>query len=140
MEIFRSALKVAAPAGVFQTILDQGPEIGALLQGVRESAQHTMHGKEYLSYVDRLLEGWRSLYQREPGRDAGDVKESLSPRERNILELIAEGQSNQEIARALGIAPETVKSHVKSIFVKLSVDKRAHAVARAQSLGLVRGK
>jgi LuxR family maltose regulon positive regulatory protein len=41
------------------------------------------------------------------------------------------------MARTLGIAPETVKTHVKNIFVKLAVDKRAHAVARAQALGLV---
>jgi LuxR family maltose regulon positive regulatory protein len=52
--------------------------------------------------------------------------------------LIAQGQSNKEIARTLGITPETVKSHVKSIFTKLDVDKRAQAVARAQALGLVK--
>jgi len=51
--------------------------------------------------------------------------------------LIAEGRSNKEIARILSIAPETVKSHVKHIFVKLNVERRAQAVSRAQSLGLV---
>jgi LuxR family transcriptional regulator, maltose regulon positive regulatory protein len=44
--------------------------------------------------------------------------------------------SNKEIARDLAIAPETVKSHVKNIFAKLNVEKRAQAVSRAQSLGL----
>jgi LuxR family transcriptional regulator, maltose regulon positive regulatory protein len=58
-------------------------------------------------------------------------------RERNIVNLIAQGQPNKEIARGLGIAPETVKTHVKHIFVKLDVDKRTRAVARAQSLGIV---
>ena len=140
MEVFRKALKVAATAGVFQTILDEGPEIGPLLQVVRSGVEHTAHASQNLPYVDRLLEGWRSLYQSEPGRDAAGVKESLSSRERNILQLIAEGQSNKEIARTLGIAPETVKSHVKSIFLKLEVDKRAQAVARAQGLGLVRNE
>ncbi len=52
--------------------------------------------------------------------------------------MIAEGRSNKEIARSLGIAPETVKSHVKNIFDKLSVEKRAQAIARPQSLGLLR--
>ncbi len=60
----------------------------------------------------------------------------LSPRERNILELIGEGRSNKEIARSLRITPETVKSHVKNMFVKLGVERRAQAVARAQGLGL----
>lgn len=55
-----------------------------------------------------------------------------------ILEMIGEGKSNKEIARALDITSETVKSHVKNIFVKLAVEKRAQALTRAQSLGLVR--
>jgi LuxR family maltose regulon positive regulatory protein len=63
--------------------------------------------------------------------------ESLSAREGDILKLIAQGLSNKQIARSLAIAPETVKSHVKHIFAKLSVEKRAQAVSLAQSLGLV---
>jgi len=55
---------------------------------------------------------------------------SLSPRERNILELIGEGRSNKEIARALDISPETVKSHIKNMFAKLGVERRAEAVYR----------
>ena len=55
-----------------------------------------------------------------------------------IVALIAQGQSNKEIARTLGITPETVKSHLKSIFTKLEVEKRAQAVSRAQALGLVK--
>ena len=61
---------------------------------------------------------------------------SLSPRECGILELIGRGYSNKKVARALGITAETVKSHVKRVFIKLDVNTRAHAVARAQSLGL----
>jgi len=65
------------------------------------------------------------------------IAEPLSAREGDILKLIAQGQSNKEIARSLAIAPETVKSHVKRIFSKLAVERRAQAVSRAQSLGLV---
>ena len=61
---------------------------------------------------------------------------TLSPRECGILELIGQGYSNKRVARALGITAETVKSHVKRVFIKLDVNTRAHAVARAQSLGL----
>jgi LuxR family maltose regulon positive regulatory protein len=46
--------------------------------------------------------------------------------------------AEQEIARSLGIAPETVESHVKNIFDKLSVEERAQAIAHAQSAGLLR--
>ena len=55
----------------------------------------------------------------------------LSPRERSILELIGQGRSNKEIARALGISPETVKSHIKNMFTKLGVERRAQAIYRA---------
>jgi LuxR family maltose regulon positive regulatory protein len=137
IEVFGEVLKVAAPAGIYQSILDQGPEIGPLLQAMRDGTRNTAQTKDMVSYIDRLLDGWRARYQ--PGnksqRDA--ERESLSARERNIVDLIAQGLSNKEIARSLGIAPETVKSHVKSIFLKLAVDKRAHAVARAQAMGLI---
>jgi LuxR family maltose regulon positive regulatory protein len=61
----------------------------------------------------------------------------LSPRETDILTLIAQGLSNKETARSLDIAPETVKSYLKSVFAKLGVERRAQAVSRAQTLGLV---
>ena len=61
---------------------------------------------------------------------------SLSPRECGILELIGQGYSNKRVARTLGISAETVKSHVKRVFIKLDVNTRAYAVARAQSLGI----
>jgi LuxR family transcriptional regulator, maltose regulon positive regulatory protein len=137
LEAFRKVLKLAAPAGFFQTILEQGPEVGTLLLATREAADRSPHAKDELACIDRFLAGWRSLHRSDTDHGSNTVKEALSPRERNILELIAEGQSNKEIARTLGVAPETVKSHVKNIFVKLDVDKRAQAVARAQTLGLV---
>ena len=131
-------MKAGAATGIYQSILDQGPQIGPLLQAMRGDMRNAAQTRERLSYIDRLLDGWRALYQRGDQAPREAARESLSARERNIVELIAQGLSNKEIARDLGIAPETVKSHVKSIFVKLSVDKRAHAVARAQALGLVR--
>jgi len=65
------------------------------------------------------------------------IGELLSARERNIINMIAQGKSNKEIAHGLGIAPETVKTHVTHIFNKLNVNKRAQAVMLAQSLGIV---
>ena len=62
---------------------------------------------------------------------------SLSARERSIVLLMSRGLSNKQIARTLSIAPETVKSHAKRIFVKLAVCSRAQAVCRAMTLGLI---
>ena len=61
----------------------------------------------------------------------------LTRREQSVLQLIALGRSNKEAARVLGITPETVKTHVKNVFEKLSVQTRAQAISRAQSLGLL---
>jgi LuxR family transcriptional regulator, maltose regulon positive regulatory protein len=62
---------------------------------------------------------------------------TLSRRETGILQLIANGMSNKRIAQSLGIAPETVKSHAKNIFIKLRSRTRAQAVAHAQANGLL---
>jgi len=132
-------LSLAAPTGFYQTILDEGPEIGTLLLRFQDNVPRTRESDDLLPYVGNLIAGWRELYHPDlAANPASTVVESLSPRERNILERIGQGRSNKEIARELGIAPETVKSHIKNIFIKLAVDRRAQAVSRAQTLGLVR--
>jgi ATP/maltotriose-dependent transcriptional regulator MalT len=75
-----------------------------------------------------------------PAKELGTMKHavvSLSVRERMIVRLMGDGLSNKRIARQLSIAPETVKSHAKSIFLKLTVQARAQAVYRAATLGLI---
>lgn len=61
----------------------------------------------------------------------------LSPREQEILDLLAQGMSNQQIATALFVAVGTVKAHVHSIFRKLDAPSRTRALARARELGLL---
>jgi DNA-binding NarL/FixJ family response regulator len=61
----------------------------------------------------------------------------LSAREREVLRLVAEGQSNKQIARTLGIAERTAKFHVTSLFQKLGADNRAQVVALAAHRGLL---
>jgi DNA-binding CsgD family transcriptional regulator len=61
----------------------------------------------------------------------------LSPRECEILERLASGASNKEMARALGISPNTVKTHVARIYEKLEVQKRMQAVEKARWLALI---
>jgi ATP/maltotriose-dependent transcriptional regulator MalT len=67
------------------------------------------------------------------------VGETITARERDVVGMISQGLCNKRIARALEISPETVKSHIKRIFLKLAVSTRAEAVSRAGSLGLLRG-
>jgi LuxR family maltose regulon positive regulatory protein len=137
IEIFREVLKVAAPAGVCRSILDVGPDIGSLLHVIGEDARNTAETNELMSYINRLVDGWRLLYQPGGQPQRGTEYGSLSEREREIVNLVARGQSNKEIAKTLGIGSETVKSHLKSIFMKLGVYRRSQAAARARDLGLV---
>lgn len=61
----------------------------------------------------------------------------LTARECEILELLASGQSNKEIARELGISPNTVKTHVARVYEKLTVERRVHAIQKARLLALI---
>ena len=63
--------------------------------------------------------------------------ESLSQREMEVLNLIAVGRTNQEIARQLIVSPGTVKAHTANIYRKLDVANRTEAVARARQLGIL---
>jgi DNA-binding NarL/FixJ family response regulator len=65
-------------------------------------------------------------------------EEALTEREEQILKLLAEGKSNRAIGQALFITESTVKSHLKTLFVKLDVTSRAEAIALAAKRGLVK--
>ena len=70
-------------------------------------------------------------------QDATSAAPSLSPRELEVLQLVAEGRSNPEIARTLFIGEATVKTHLLHVFEKLEVNDRTRAVTRAMELGLL---
>jgi LuxR family maltose regulon positive regulatory protein len=72
----------------------------------------------------------------EGGRDGESLVELLSEREMEVLQLIAQGLSNDEISERLFLALSTVKGHNQLIFGKLHVQRRTEAVARARELGL----
>jgi ATP/maltotriose-dependent transcriptional regulator MalT len=98
----------------------------------------TSNHRELPPFVGNMLPQWDA-------RNAADgraqpscrVSDPLTARERDVLAMISQGLSNKHIARALAISPETVKSHVKHIFLKLVVSTRAEAVSRAGLLGLL---
>lgn len=61
----------------------------------------------------------------------------ISPREHEVLELLAHGHTNREIARALYVSPNTVKSHLSNLYRKLEVSRRTQAVRKARTLRLI---
>ena len=79
---------------------------------------------------------------RELGRFARQARESsemgaaLTAREREILDLLADGRSNGEIAKSLFISPKTVRNNLSSVYAKLQVADRTQAILRARDAGL----
>jgi LuxR family transcriptional regulator, maltose regulon positive regulatory protein len=126
----RSALQTAAGGGLlpFQGLLVKQPEWlrQQLLQ--QESSPLIEALQQLLPQVEPLL----------AQDDYASVVDALSTRELAVLQLIAQGCSNQEISDSLFISLHTVKTHARHINSKLGVERRTQAVARAKSLGLLR--
>jgi LuxR family maltose regulon positive regulatory protein len=137
VELLGEALKLAEPGGFIRIFVDEGPPMARLLcealsQGVQPG------------YVRRVLAAF-PVDARDGGAPpttsaAGTrLAEPLSRRELEVLPLIAEGLSNQEIAARLYLSLHTVKAHARSIYAKLGVNSRTQAAARARALGYLPG-
>lgn len=85
--------------------------------------------------------GWKLATRTAPGpferNDAALASLGLTGQEMKVLERLAAGQSNKEIARTLGLSPNTVKTHVANLFAKLEVSRRTQAVGKARDLFLI---
>jgi DNA-binding NarL/FixJ family response regulator len=85
--------------------------------------------------------GWKLTQRRAPApfrrNDAAVASLGLTGQEVRVLEKLAAGQSNKEIARALGLSPNTVKTHVANLFAKLEVSRRTQAIGKARDLDLI---
>jgi DNA-binding CsgD family transcriptional regulator len=134
-ELLISCLRIGAARGLCMAFVDAGRPLFALLEGLYHALPASDPPLADLRpYVATLL---RSTTQSRSEDSASVGYRSLSQRETGILRMIALGMSNKRIALSLGITPETVKSHAKSIFVKLASHTRAQAVARAEAVGLL---
>lgn len=134
LDALGEALALAEPGGFIRAFADEGLPILLLLS--EAAARGTAPG-----YVNQL----RAVIEAEQTNNADNLItlapqpliESLSERELEVLQLIAQGLSNREIGEQLFLALDTVKGHNRRIFGKLQVQRRTEAVARARELGLV---
>ena len=132
------ALQVGGRAGVHQIFVDAGQHVGELLSSLHHATpQDSRLPPELRPYIGSILADRAQQRARTSPTRASRVTESLSPREHSVLRSMSCGLSNKRIAQELQIAPETVKSHVKGIFIKLAVQTRAHAVSTGGALGLL---
>ena len=123
------ALSLAEPEGYFRVFVDEGKPIQRLL--ARAATRNPASG-----YIHKLLEGLGGPVPIEPIAPS-QLIEPLTTRELQVLQLIADGATNQEIANELVLAVNTVKKHISNIYGKLSADNRVQAVAHARNLGLL---
>jgi len=85
--------------------------------------------------------GWKLTARAAPGpfthNAAAQAALGLTGQEMKVLERLAAGQSNKEIARTMGLSPNTVKTHLANLFTKLEVARRTQAVGKARDLQLI---
>jgi LuxR family maltose regulon positive regulatory protein len=123
------ALRLAEPDGYVRLFVDLGLPMARLLQEARSRAVLP-------DYVETLLAAFGGDRSCSPHATEA-LPEPLSPREQEVLELVAAGLTNREIAEQLVISAETVKKHTGTIYGKLGVSTRTEAVARARALDLL---
>jgi NarL family two-component system response regulator LiaR len=98
---------------------------------------HQGHSLIQPSVLGKLLEQFATLSQEPPVAERHELYEDLTPREMEVLQAIAQGLSNREIAEKLVISEKTVKTHITSIFSKLDVKDRSQAMLYAIQKRLV---
>jgi LuxR family maltose regulon positive regulatory protein len=131
------SLELAEPEGYILLFLEEGPAVIPLLEAV---AGHRGATDPIQAYARRLLEAHGAdgeLARRALSGEAAGLVEALTPREMEVLALIAAGHSNRAIADRLVVTVRTVKKHASNIYGKLNVSSRTQAVARARELGLL---
>ncbi|MCG2770165.1 MAG: LuxR C-terminal-related transcriptional regulator, partial [Anaerolineae bacterium] len=129
------ALTLAEPEGYVRIFVDEGPPMARLLY-------ETLSRRVAPDYVQRLLAAFpvsepEQAHTLSPKTHESEWVEPLSSRELEVLQLIAEGLTNQEIASKLYLSLNTVKVHTRNIYGKLGAHHRAGAVARARALGIL---
>jgi LuxR family maltose regulon positive regulatory protein len=128
-----SALAQGEPEGYIRTFLDVGEPARDLLAAYLRS-----NTPAHAGYAQKIVDAFSSAAQADTS--AGEpikLLEPLTGRELEVLELIALGRTNKEIAQQLIIAPGTVKAHTASIYRKLDVANRTEAATRARQIGLL---
>jgi LuxR family maltose regulon positive regulatory protein len=129
------ALTLADPEGYVRIFVDEGLPMTRLLYEALSHGIEPEHTRRLLAAFP-VAEAEQTTASRLRGSES-ELVEPLSARELEVLQLIAEGLTNQDAATRLYLSPHTVKVHTRNIFTKLAVKNRTQAVARGKALGIL---
>lgn len=134
------ALTLAKPEGYLRLFANEGKPMHLLISDLRVMIGKTAH--PLLQYVEKILAAFSQPVQPQNPKSKTvnpkyELIDPLSDRELEVLRLIAQGLSNQEITQKLVVALSTVKGHNLRIFAKLQAKSRTAAIARARELGIL---
>ena len=135
VELLGEALALAAPGGLLRLFVDEGSSMARLLYEALARGIEPGYVRQLLAAFP-VTDSEQTLSSTPPEVEAGFV-EPLSEREIEVLQLIAEGLTNQEVANRLYLSLHTVKVHARNIYGKLGVKNRTQAVAKARALGIL---
>lgn len=136
----QAAIALARPHEVIQPFLDEGAPMIATVRAIVRRFGLRRFSSDAVEFISRLSGSTAAApYPNRRSRAASRAGIILSRRETEVLAHLSEGNSNKEIARALGMSEATVKFHLKNIFAKLGVSRRSVAVSVASRLGLLAG-
>jgi len=142
VDLLEKLLALTEPEGCIRPFLEEGESMRLLIVDFRllieKKPRERVHSQ--IGWVDTIL----TAFDQQVGMPQSKINnmklrtiDPLSARELEVLRLIAEGLSNQEICKRLFLALDTVKGHNRRIFEKLQVQRRTEAIARARELGLI---
>ncbi|MBE0687786.1 MAG: LuxR family transcriptional regulator [Anaerolineaceae bacterium] len=141
-KVLSEALTLAEPGGFIRQFVEQGEQMRLVILGFRSWIEnqsgariHPLRGN-----VDKLLAAFtttQAVLVSPTKNPQSELIEPLSQRELEVLQLICQGFSNQEICQRLFLALDTVKGHNRRIFEKLQVHRRTEAIAKARELNLL---
>ena len=135
------ALALARPHGFIRTFADEGAPVAALLRRLLNTLLRSLTGStatQLRHQVARIQQAMKvSTRAQQRAIPVAGLVDELTRRELEVLQLIAAGRHNREIAQDLFVTIDTVKKHASHILAKLDATSRTHAVVRARELGLI---
>jgi len=135
INILEQALTLAEPEGYIRIFVDEGPSMASLLY---EALKRSI----LPDYISKLLAAFpvdesEISVPLKSQSTRSKLVEPLSDREIEVLQLISEGLTNNEIASKLFLSTNTIKSHSRNIYAKLDVNNRTQALIKARALGIL---